>query len=250
MPPLTTIYDNARHYDLLMPGPNDLPFYHRQLFKRPGPVLELGCGTGRLTIALAKLGLDISGLDAHPAMLEQARCKAADASANINFFEADCRTFSLHRRYAQIFFPNNSLSHVLTRKDVEATFRAVKQHLTNNGTFIVDLFTPLARLLAREPNQRYPVGAYDDTDGRGRVVVTERTEYDPATQVNHLTWYYTTEGGTELASVPLSLRMFYPQEIDALLEYNGFAIEDKFGNFDESVFGSASPKQLIVCRLR
>jgi SAM-dependent methyltransferase len=242
-----TIYDDGRHYDLLMPGPNDLPFYRRMVERHGQPVLELGCGTGRLTVALAQDGVDITGLDDAPTMLEEARQKAARAGVSVEFVQGDCRDFALAKQYSLIFFPNNALSHLLTRTDVEACFRSVREHLLRVGRFVVDLFVPSARILGREAG-RYPVGSYEDPDGRGRVTVTESNQYDSASQVNHITWYYSREGEGEFAAVPLKLRMFFPQEIDALLESNGFAIEEKYGDFEDTPFGSESQKQLIVCR--
>ncbi len=92
------------------------------------------------------------------------------------------------------------------------------------------------------------MGEYDDPDGKGTIVVTETHRYDVATQVNHSIWRYTNKDTQENWEIPFSLRMFYPQEIDALLRYNGFSIENKFGWYDESPYGDASPKQLIVSR--
>lgn len=242
------IYQNPRHYDLLVPGPNDLPFYRRQVEKWGEPVLELGCGTGRLCIALAAAGIDVTGLDRAPAMLEEARHKARQRGATIQFVHADCRDYSLERQFRLIFFANNSLSHLLTRAEVESCFRCVRQHLAPGGRFILDLFTPSLRILTRHPAQHYPVGRYDDPDGSGLVAVTETNRYDPATQVNHIVWHYRWESRPEVVHIPLDLRMFYPQEIDALLEYNGFAIEHKYGDYKETPFGGDSPKQLLICR--
>src|SRR5580692_11809206 len=74
---MRNLYDNARHYDALFPGPKDLPFYQRQIAAHGGPVLELACGTGRLTVPLAAAGVDITGIDRSPSMLEAARDRAA-----------------------------------------------------------------------------------------------------------------------------------------------------------------------------
>ncbi len=103
-------------------------------------------------------------------------------------------------------------------------------------------------MLARDGNEVYTVGEYDDPDGKGRIVVTDTNRYDVVTQVNHSIWRYTNRDTQENWEIPFSLRMFYPQEIDALLRYNGFAVENKFGWYDESPYGDASPKQLIVSR--
>jgi hypothetical protein len=103
-------------------------------------------------------------------------------------------------------------------------------------------------MLARDWDDPYTIGEYDDPDGKGRIIVTETRRYDAATQVNHSLWRYRNRDTQESWEIPFSLRMFYPQEIDALLRYNGFTIEHKFGDFDETPFQGASPKQLIVSR--
>jgi SAM-dependent methyltransferase len=246
-PPRKNLHEEGLHYDLLMRGPNDLPLYQRQVAKYGTPVLELGCGSGRLSIPLAAAGVDIMGIDVAASMLAVARNKAERHGVAMHFVQADCRSFSLERQFRLIFFANNSLSHLLQRAEVEACLHCVRQHLAPGGRFILDVFTPSARILARDASQQYPVGQYNDPDGGGLITVTETNRYDPATQVNHLTWHYEWEGKLETSSVPLKLRMFYPQEIDALLTYNGFVIEQKYGDYEENSYGSESLKRLIVC---
>lgn len=241
-----SLYEKARHYDLLIPGPNDLPFYQRQVMRYGGPVLELGCGTGRLTIPLKLAGADITGLDIAPDMLEMARLKAERSRVSIQFVQADACDHSLNRQFKLIFFANNSLSHLLRREAVEACFSCVRRHLAPGGRFIVDIFTPNSEILMRGPAERYPVGQYEDPDGRGCITVTETNRYDPVAQVNHLIWYYRQAGKAEV-EIPIKLRMFYPQEIDSLLTHSGFVIEHKYGDFQETPYVSNSPKQLIIC---
>ena len=78
--------------------------------------------------------------------------------------------------------------------------------------------------------------------------MSETSRYDPATQVNYALWQYRNAATQETWHVPLELRMYFSQELDALLHYNGFTIEHKYGWFDGRPFDADSPKQLIVCR--
>ena len=91
------IYD-ANIYDGLNTFLSDLRFYKKWLPEnKDAKLLELCCGTGRLTIPLAKDGYDICGVDYISSMLEQAKVKASEAGLEINFIEADIRTLNLHK---------------------------------------------------------------------------------------------------------------------------------------------------------
>src|SRR4051812_27986040 len=100
---MRNLYDDARHYEALFPGPNDLPFYRRQVAAYGGPVLELACGTGRLTIPLALDGADITGIDRSRSMLEAARSRAARHQVEVSFQEGDMRDYALGRKFKFIF---------------------------------------------------------------------------------------------------------------------------------------------------
>jgi hypothetical protein len=126
----------------------------------------------------------------------------------------------------------------------------VKRHLTDQGRFIIDIFTPRLDILIRDPSQRYPVSKYPDPDGRGNVIVTENNVYEKDTQINRIKWYYKIGDQTEETIEELNMRIFFPQELDMLLYYNGFTIDAKYGNYDETPFDSSSPKQIVVCRSR
>ena len=123
----------------------------------------------------------------------------------------------------------------------------MKRHLTDEGRFIIDIFNPRIDILIRDPLKRYPVTEYPAPDGRGKVVITENNVYDRDTQINRVKWYYHIGDRTEEAIEELNMRIFFPQELDLLLYYNGFTLEAKFGNYDETPFISSSPKQIVIC---
>ncbi len=243
------LYD-GRHYDLVNKDVvEDIPFFLRQSKKYGAPVLELACGTGRITIPVAEQGTQITGLDINDSMLAQAKRKSAEKGLNVEWIKSDCRDFDLNRKFNFIFFPFNAVAHLYYRKDIESCFACVKRHLTDRGRFIVTIFNPSLEILMRDPSERYPVMEYDDPDGRGKVVITENNAYEKDTQINRIKWYYRFADQTEEIVQDLSMRIFFPQELDMLFHYNGFAIDAKYGNYDETPFVSSSPKQIVVARL-
>jgi len=239
---------NGRHYDLQDKDfLDDIPFYLRQIKKYGEPVLELCCGTGRVTIPIAQQGIKTSGLDISEPMLSHARRKAAVKGVDVEWVKADCRDFKLDRKFNLIFFPFNSIAHLHDLESIESCFSSVRMHLRNEGRFVIDIFNPRLDILTRDPSKCYPVAGYPDPDGKGTVLITENNIYDAAAQINRIKWYYKIGSQAEEVVEELNMRILYPQELDALLYYNGFTIEAKFGNYDESPFVSTSPKQLIVC---
>jgi SAM-dependent methyltransferase len=243
---LQDLYTAADLYDLVHLGPwkGEAEFYMRQAERWGRRALELACGTGRLTLPLAAHGLQITGLDLSPAMLARARAKAAAAGTAIEFVQADMRDFRLGQQFDLIFIPVNSICHLLTREDVEACLRCVRAHLQPRGRFIVDVFNPSLEILSRDPSRWYEIGGYADSDGQ-RVRLSEQTRYDRASQVSAITWRYEWDDGRR-AEHSLTMRQFFPQELDALLAYNGFVIETKFGKYGEAEFHAESNQQLVV----
>jgi SAM-dependent methyltransferase len=242
------LYFDGRHYDLQHKGiTDDIPLYLDLARQYGGPVLELACGTGRVSIPLAEQGLEVTGLDIAKPMLDRARCKAVDAGVSIDWVEGDCRAFSLDKKYRLILFPFNSIAHVHTGEDIEKCLTCVRSHLAPSGRFVLDIFNPKIEILLRDASRRYPVAEYEDPDGRGTVTITENNVYDRAAQVNRIKWYYTVGNDPREFVRELNMRIYYPQELDNLLRSSGFTLEHKFGDCDKQPFSSGSPRQIVVC---
>jgi SAM-dependent methyltransferase len=245
-----SIYFDGRHYDALWPGlqrQNELAFYLRRIREYGEPVLELGCGTGQLTLMLAEAGIRVTGLDLSEPMLVQAGKKASERQAAVEWVHADCREFALDATFGVVFFPANALLHLLEWRDLQACLSLVRAHLKPGGAFVFEIFNPSLALLTRDPNQRYSVGTYPDPDGRGKVTVTETNLYDAVSQINHIRWYYRIEGDLQETTATLNLRMYFPQEIEALLHFSGFDLCARYGDYEETPFSGRSSRQLIVC---
>ena len=241
------LYYDGRHYDRREMHPeHDVDFWEAQARKHGDPVLELACGTGRITIPLALAGLRVTGLDLLPSMLNEARTKAAAQALDIAWVEGDCRDFDLGHAFSLIFIPYNSMNHLETLEDLEACLRCVRKHMSDGSRFAFDIFNPRLDLLLRDPAGTYPHSCYDDPDGRGRIEITENNVYDPATQINTVRLYFILPDGST-ARHDLICRMWFPKEIDAIVEYNGFKIEDKYGDYDMPPFRGYSPKQIVIC---
>jgi len=217
--------------------------------KLEGPVLELGCGTGRVTIPLAQNGVDITGLDVVPAMIERAKQKAGELP--IQWIIDDARFFRLERSFRLIFETGSVFQHVLTRSDQEAFLARVREHLENDGRFIASLMFPHADLLTSAETEKEWF-SYENHAGQ-KIRVSGTEYYDPVRQVKLETAYrrWVDDSDQEILKVaPLSLRYIFPQEMEALLYYNGFQVSEQFGDWDSSPLPNKSRLMIFVCQKR
>lgn len=236
---------NGVLYDGLNSFEWDIPFYRRQARRAKGPVLELCCGTGRITLPLAKAGVDITGADFKDSMLVRAHEKALKAGLRVPLVKGDMRTLRLGRKFALVFIPFNSLQNTYGLADVEKVFATVRAHLRKGGRFVFDVFNPSIRYMVDGEKLHRNKYRFRLEDGR-RVAIDELCRYDAAGQVNVVTWYHRVDGGRPKPR-RLDMRCFYPLELEALLKYNGFRVLKKYGNFDGAPFTAASMKQIFVC---
>lgn len=242
------IYRDGRHYDCFHKDfVSDIPFWIKQAQMCGSPILELACGTGRITIPIANKKYEVTGLDLSETMLVEARKKALKEKVDVEWIRADCRDFHLNKLFGLIIFPFNSMSHLHTLDDIESCLLCVHKHLKDDGRFIIDIFNPYLSFLTRDAIKRHPLATYEDPDGKGLVEIAESNQYDDSAQINKILMYYKI-GDLEERVDELNMRIFFPQEIDAILKYNEFTIENKFGDFKENPFGQGSPKQIIVSR--
>lgn len=247
---MNSFYEQAWLYDLIhqkSPDSEQITFYERAIEKFGQPVLELASGTGNYLVTLSESDFDISGTEKFEEKFNISQEKAETRNVETNLFNADMRDFNLNRKFRLIFIAGNALQHLKTIPEVASCFASVKRHLLSEGRFIVEVFNPSIELLDRDPNKRYFVGEYRTNEGW--LVIETTVRYDSATQINHIDWHYKNQFHKEEQTVAFTMRQFFPQELDALFQYNGFKIEAKFGDFDCSEFTSRSPKQIIVAKV-
>ena len=244
------LYRDGRHYDSLNREiVADIPFYVEESQLAEGEVLEIACGTGRLTIPIAKTGVKITGLDLTCSMLEHAKSKALSAGVEINWVQADCRDFKLGTKFQLIFMPFNSMQHLHDLNSLQRFLSRVREHLLPEGRFILDVFNPSLTILNRDPLTRYRDRIYADPDGKGSIALEQTAIYDDAAQVNRIRWFFSRPEAPDFRVEKLELRCFFPQELDLLLQCNGFSIVEKFGTFQRKPFTKGDPKQIVICKL-
>jgi SAM-dependent methyltransferase len=241
-------YADAELYDLENPEFEPGGSFFLSLAQEVGgPVLELGCGTGRFVIPLAQHGIDVAGLDVMPGMLARAQQKAPGLP--IQWVEADARTFQVGQKFRLIFDYAAAFLHLLERADHEAVLARVREHLTPDGWFVlVNLFLR-PNLMTDQAEQEW--FTYRDQHGRD-VRVSGTLRYDLVRQIYHedaVRRWHTETGEAVERYAPLARRFFFPPELEALFHYNGFKVVHRYGDWDRSPLTDESPLMIFVCML-
>ena len=238
------IYD-GNVYDGMNTDLTDLKFYQKWMpDSKDARILELCCGTGRLTLPIAKAGYNISGVDITRSMLEQAKLKASEIGLAVDFIQADIRTLDLPEKYDLIFIPFNSIHHLYQNKDLFKALDVVKKHLKENGLFLLDCYNPNIQYIVEAEKQLQEITEYTTKDGR-EFSIKQKMQYESSSQINRIEWHYYLNN--EFDSIQnLDMRLYFPQELDSYLVQHGFTIIHKFGDFEEQQFSDVSEKQIFV----
>jgi SAM-dependent methyltransferase len=222
-----------------------------------GPVLEYGCGNGRIAIPIARSGVEVVGVDLSAPMLADLRARLRDepedVRARVTARRGDMRRLRLGRRFPLVICPFNAFLHLYERRDVERFLARAREHLGARGELVFDVSIPEPAELARDPGRAYvaPRFRYPVPSGVGPMIrYTERFDYDRIRQVLFVSMEFAPDDGSEPWMSPLAHRQFYPQELEALLHYNGFTVTERFGDFFRSPLDARSSTLVIHCRTR
>jgi hypothetical protein len=180
-------------------------------------------------------------------MLDQAILKAQGLP--ISWVQADVRNFHLDKRFHLICSTGRVFQHLLERTDQEAMLARVREHLASGGYFQVDAMYPRQGMM-EDVNEEQEWYVYIDEQGR-EVRVSGTDHYDPIRQIKHETAYrrWKDETGEEITKrARLALRYFFPQEMEALLHYNGFTVMERYGDWDFGPLTDDSRAMIYVCQ--
>jgi SAM-dependent methyltransferase len=232
----------------------DVGFYVDVAREVGGRVLELGCGTGRVLLPIARAGLEIAGLDRSPSMLQRCIAKVAleppAVRGRIALHEGDMRTFELETRFDVAIAPFRGVQHLIAAHDQESFFRNVRRHLEPGGRLVFDVFNPDPARLATPASEESEDTPWTPLDGGRRFRRTARVvAIDHAEQVSsvELIWYVRDGRGDEQRRVQaFPMRWFRRDEVVALVERCGFTVRDVYGTLDPGPFTDRSPEIVIV----
>jgi ubiquinone/menaquinone biosynthesis C-methylase UbiE len=242
----------ARFYDLdYADFLEDLHLVQQFAARCGSPLLELGCGTGRLLLPLAAAGYEVTGVDLSSAMLEIARRKAQDQGleGRVSLVQQDMRELDLEDRYNMAFAAINTFMSLADTRDQVAALTRIREHLVPGGLLLLDLFNPdLGRLL--DAQGQLVLEKVMTEPETGHSLIKFRSQIvDPVEQQVHVTLILDSidsAGQVQRTLFPYSLRFLYRQELELLLEQSGFQLEALYGSYDLDRFTADSDKMIAV----
>jgi SAM-dependent methyltransferase len=228
----------------------DAAFYVAMAREGNGPILEVGCGTGRITLPLAETSREVHGLEISPAMLEILRNKLAGRpELALHLHEGDMRAFGLGKKFAQVFVPFRAFLHNDTIDDQLAALQCFHRHLLTEGRLIIDIFAPSYRMMSND-KLNIALPAQHLTDGR-IITVMDHTTYmhkDQRVEVErHLDTVY-PDATLRRSIEHFHLRYIFRYEMELLLRQSGFRLETVYGDFDRRPYDYHSGEMIFVAR--
>lgn len=266
----------AAVYDAVYADVDDSGFWMAMAAEAGGTVLELGCGTGRVLLPLARAGHRVVGLDASSHMLERCRARLEaeppEVGARVELLQADMTSFDLGHRVAAIFCAFNSFHHLRTVNEQLACLERCRAHLAAGGLLVLDLFNPdpapddagastapdaaaasssVASSADSPDAGSSAVDVVDWTEGRRIRKWVSRCDYDRRLQCNEVEMTYEiveADGARRRISETFPLRLIYRYELEHLLARCGFSIATLYGGYDRSEFSDGSLGMIAVAR--
>ena len=252
----------AKHYDAaysVKEGLVDRDFYLDLANEYGGPVLEFGCGTGRITLPLARRGVDVTGMDASHSMLEVLRAKLAKERERVRrrtrVIEGDFRTHYLGDQFSLVIIPFRPMQHMYTTEDQLAALQNARRHLADDGILAFDVFNPSFAKILSGVGEEYLDFEWPAQDGTDRMV----RRYFVKEEIDLINLNFSgrflfrlCEGDKVLSEEvqPLKMSFYTYPHLKALFYAAGLESVEEFGSFDRKPIGAEAPEMIFLLKRR
>jgi SAM-dependent methyltransferase len=241
-------WENARTL-----GRRDVAFWRTLALQAGGPVLELGCGTGRIALPLGRAGVTVVGLDRSLAMLDRARrrVRRARLADHIHLVRADIRhlPFAATRPFPLVMAPYGVLQSLLRERDLAATLASVRDVLPRGGTFGLELVADLPSW--QEYRKRVSLTGWRQRRGGAHVTLVETVRQDRARRLTIFDQEFTERRGRTRATRRFSLafRTLTVPQMVRRLEKAGFSVTALLGDYRGGPWDERADVWIILARV-
>lgn len=252
---MVSYMDFAEYYDFDHDMTFDIGFYLEYAGDYGSPILELGCGTGRVVIPLVEAGFEVYGVDISENMLEICREAVLEygREGHVHLIRADMAVFDLPRKdFGVVFIALRSFMHLLTKGEQLACLEQVYQHLRPDGCLIIDVIAPDLKKLGQNPDGEFVVRReFDLPNGHHVVRYNRLVEHDASRQVRQFEFKFEEfeEVGAMVGTKVVSVFTRYTlrDEMVSMVEGVGFEVVDIFRDFDGNPYDGTG-EMIVVAR--
>jgi SAM-dependent methyltransferase len=235
----------------------DAAFYVDLAKESRGPVLEVGCGTGRVLLATAREGIEIHGLDNSAPMLAVLKEKISRESAavqkNISLHAGDMRDFRLNRKFALVTIPFRPMQHMFTVTDQVAALMSAAAHVAEGGMLALDVFYPRFDRLPLGIGEEILEAEWSPASAPDTVIrrYYRKEAVDKINQSYSLTFIFRTYRGEELVkeeSEGLKMSYYTYPHLRALFLLAGLEPVAEYGSFAKTPLDNAADEMIFLLR--
>ena len=239
------VYDRiADLYDFIYSGDFDLDFYEEEAKKIKGPVLEIGCGTGRVMLELMKKGIAVEGLDISREMLRILKNKARMMGYSPKLYHADMRNFSLKKKYSLILVPYRSFLHLSTDEDRLAALKKMNSHLRKGGKIMLHLYAPSDEEITNA-NEFRPIDCDTFTIGSRKFHTFWYMKYsDRGKKAEYLIELH--EGERKIKEFTMSIYFVAYENMKKMLRKAGFKKIVAYADFSDKTFSPGEGAKEVI----
>ena len=247
----------ARYYDIIHSSLiADREFILGLAKNTGGPILELGCGTGRLLLTLSRAGYEVTGVDNSPAMLARARNRLEQerlmVQQRVVLVEADIKNLSMpraERYFSLILLSYNTLLHFQSN-EIRQLLRCVSKYLDHTGRLFIDVINPF--IVDEVSNEPEPALEHEYIDQETGETIRQLSQSWLASteQCLHTTWIFEIKIDNEVdpkrTTINFDYWYQYPHQLELLLQQSGYRVKQLMGDYDGFPFDERSDRLLII----
>ncbi|MBZ0303152.1 MAG: class I SAM-dependent methyltransferase [Anaerolineae bacterium] len=243
-------YYDAEHTDKT----DDLILYSELADETGGPILDVGCGTGRVMFHLAQEGHVVHGIDSEYAMLERAKVKLnafGHIRDKLRFHHGDVLTYDLGMRFKLALLSYNALMHFHTHEVQRALLKRLHEALEVDGLLVIDLPNAGDAFASPDSDAITLERSFVDAETGHLVMQQATSSLDRVEQLMRVNWIYdeiTADGTLKRTLASVIFRHFFYSELSLLLEMCGFRIEDVYGSAERDPFEDGCERMIILAR--
>ena len=258
---MSTPYElSAKYYDdayAVKPDLVDLPFYVDLAKQIGGPILEMGCGTGRVLLPIARMGIEIHGLDNAPTMLgilrERIQNEPEQVRSQIALHQGDMRQFRGQKKYALVTIPFRPMQHMYTLEDQVAALKTGAFHLDNDGILALDVFFPKFQLMDVGIGEEMLELEWPAKSHPGRIVrrYFKKDAVDKINQIFSATFIFRTYDNETLLSEEterIKLSYYAYPQLKALFRLAGLESVEEYGSFSKTPLDNTAKEMIFLLR--